>query len=524
MIEPEAEKAMSSVPLTACEGDRSRTIGNEPHRPQFHFTPARNWMNDPNGLVYFDGEYHLFYQYNPRAIEWGHLGWGHAVSRDMVQWERLPPALAEEDGVMIYSGSAVVDWENTSGLGGRGRPPLVAVYTGHHTERSLQDQRIAYSTDRGRTWTQFAGNPVLDIGAADFRDPKVFWHAPTHSWIMVVSLPVQRKISFYGSKNLKSWTHLSDFGPAGATVGIWECPDLFPLPIDQDPVQTQWVLLVNLNPGGPAGGSGCQYFVGDFDGERFVPEHGRRSGEGGDPLWLDFGPDCYAAASWSDVPSQDGRRIIIAWMSNWLYAGQVPTYPWRGAMTVPRSLALRRTDGGVRLVQHPVNELEQLRTPPLQCKSGSFAEAAAWLARQEGLPQQLDVEAVFEDIPEGAVFCLTLNADEGESTSVICDTVRGRVSVDRSRSGVAHSVPGFASRHGAPVEVSDGALRLRMLFDVSSVEVFAQDGMTALTCLMLPVGGARRMRIEAVDGEMPHSTHISIFPLRSACLGGVPAP
>ncbi|HXG64115.1 MAG TPA: glycoside hydrolase family 32 protein [Blastocatellia bacterium] len=241
----------------------------EAYRPQFHFTPERNWMNDPNGLVYFDGEYHLFYQYNPFGDKWGHMSWGHAVSKDLVHWRHLPVALPEEDGVMIFSGSAVVDEKNTSGFGQGGKPAMVAIYTGYHPSDGRQDQRIAYSADGGRTWTKYSGNPVLDIKSTDFRDPKVFWHEPDKRWIMAAALAAERKVSFYASADLKRWTHLSDFGPAGAIGGAWECPDLFELPVDGKPGLKKWGLIVNLNPGGVAGGSGAQYFVGSFDGKRF---------------------------------------------------------------------------------------------------------------------------------------------------------------------------------------------------------------------------------------------------------------
>lgn len=244
----------------------------EAYRPQLHFTPEKNWMNDPNGLVYFDGEYHLFYQYNPFGDKWGHMSWGHAVSRDLVHWQHLPVALPEEDGVMIFSGSAVVDEKNTSGFGLSGKPAMVAIYTGYHPADGRQDQRIAYSTDRGRTWTKYSGNPVIDIKSTDFRDPKVFWHEPSKRWIMVAVLAAERKARFYTSPDLKRWTHLSDFGPAGAIGGAWECPDLFELPVDGKSGPTKWVLIVNLNPGGVAGGSGAQYFIGSFDGTRFSSE------------------------------------------------------------------------------------------------------------------------------------------------------------------------------------------------------------------------------------------------------------
>src|SRR4051812_48499896 len=243
----------------------------EPYRPQFHFTPAQNWMNDPNGMVYYEGEYHLFFQYNPFGDTWGHMSWGHAVSTDLVHWRQLPVAIPELGDEMVFSGSAVVDYGNTSGLGTVANPAMVAIYTA--AKPGNQSQALAYSTDKGRTWTRYAGNPVLDIGSGEFRDPKVFWYAPENKWVMAVVMSVERKVRLYSSKNLKSWTLMSDFGPANAVGGVWECPDLFPLAVDGDPAKTKWVLVVNLNPGGIAGGSGAQYFVGDFDGKRFTADN-----------------------------------------------------------------------------------------------------------------------------------------------------------------------------------------------------------------------------------------------------------
>ncbi|MCX5425013.1 GH32 C-terminal domain-containing protein [Streptomyces sp. NBC_00114] len=250
------------------------TLYHEQYRPQFHFTPAQNWMNDPNGLIYYKGRYHLFFQYNPSGNTWGNMSWGHAVSTDLAHWKQLPLAIPQDDQEMIFSGSVVLDKNNSTGFGTRKNPPLVAVYTSAQKATGRQEQSLAYSTDGGTTWTKYAGNPVLDIGSNNFRDPKVFWYAPTKSWLMAVALADQHKIAFYSSSNLKAWTHLSDFGPAGATGGVWECPDLFPLPVDGNPKKTKWVLAVNLNPGGIAGGSGAQYFVGDFDGKKFTSDDG----------------------------------------------------------------------------------------------------------------------------------------------------------------------------------------------------------------------------------------------------------
>ncbi|MFF7771487.1 GH32 C-terminal domain-containing protein [Streptomyces massasporeus] len=245
---------------------------SETYRPQFHFTPQKNWMNDPNGLVYYKGEYHLFYQYNPGGNSWGDMSWGHAVSKDLVRWKELPLALSHDAKEMVFSGSAVVDWNNTTGFGTKTNPPMVAIYTSFDKGTGIQAQSLAYSTDRGRTWTKYQGNPVLDIGSKEFRDPKVQWYEPTKSWLMTVSLSTEHKVRFYSSKNLKDWQLLSEFGPAGATGGVWECPDLFPLAVDGDRKRIKWVLVVNINPGGIAGGSAAQYFVGDFDGKKFTAD------------------------------------------------------------------------------------------------------------------------------------------------------------------------------------------------------------------------------------------------------------
>ncbi|MFJ4202919.1 GH32 C-terminal domain-containing protein [Streptomyces sviceus] len=264
--------ALSATPLAPRAVAADTPPYTETYRPQFHYTPQKNWMNDPNGLVYYQGEYHLFYQYNPNGNDWGDMSWGHAVSKDLVHWKELPLALSHDDKEMVFSGSAVVDKDNTTGFGTKKNPAMVAVYTSLDKSTGTQAQALAYSTDRGRTWTKYQGNPVIDIGSKDFRDPKVQWYAPTKSWLMTVSLSAEHKVRFYSSKNLKDWDLLSEFGPAGATGGVWECPDLFPLAVDGNPKKIKWVLVVNINPGGITGGSGAQYFVGDFDGKKFTAD------------------------------------------------------------------------------------------------------------------------------------------------------------------------------------------------------------------------------------------------------------
>jgi fructan beta-fructosidase len=473
----------------------------EPWRPQFHFTPERNWMNDPNGLAFFDGEYHLFYQHNPFGDEWGHMSWGHAASPDLVHWQQLPLALAEEDGEMVFSGCVVADPDNTSGLGEADKAALVAIYTAHRTRPQLQTQCLAFSLDRGRTWSRYAGNPVLDVGESNFRDPKVFWHDSTRRWIMVVSRPERRTLGFYCSPNLKDWAHLGDFGPAGSTAGIWECPDLFPLR-DGGDGRERWVLVVSVGGGAPAGGSGCQYFVGEFDGDRFTEDLPSR-----EPLWLDYGRDLYSFASWSGIPGSDGRRLGIGWMSNWDYAGEVPTSPWRGAMTVPRELTLRRTADGLRLCQRPVREIRFLSTDGQQRRSLTGETATEWLANLTRADGQAGLAVDF--VPgEARRFGVRVRHGESEETTVTCDIAAGELALDRSRSGVCGFAPDFAGVHRAPIGLRDGHLRLEFLCDASSVEVFANDGEIVITDVIFPqdmrltfevFGDSADLRLESIE-------------------------
>ncbi len=510
---------LSSVPMgtdaqtaTAQRANAARTSAprTEPYRPQYHFTPDRNWMNDPNGMVYYDGEWHLFYQYNPFGEKWGHMSWGHSVSRDLVRWETLPLALPESDGIMIFSGSAVVDWKNTSGFGVGGKPPMVAIYTGHREGR--QDQRIAYSTDRGRTWTKYAGNPVLDLQKADFRDPKVFWHAASSRWIMTVALSTEKKLRFYASTNLKAWTMVGEFGPAGATDGLWECPDLFELPIEGG--GSKWVLIVNINPGGPAGGSGSQYFTGSFDGKTFKADADVKG-----TRWADYGADFYAGVSWGDIPAADGRRVWLGWMSNWQYAGDVPTTPWRSEMSVPRTLSLRKTPNGLRLIQQPVQELNALRTLPERTFTGGTIRASnAWLATHKDLPPLLDVTMQFAVTTASTPFTITIATAPGEQTDITINPATQQLTFDRTRSGKSDFFKGFAAKHTAPLRIGRDGVQLRLLLDASSLEVFAQNGETVLTELIFPTGASRTLAVSESSAAGTASaarlvTSIRIHPL-----------
>jgi sucrose-6-phosphate hydrolase SacC (GH32 family) len=325
---------VSEGKVTAVITHPSGALGDEKYRPQFHFTPEKNWMNDPNGLIYYKGEYHLFFQHNPLENVWGNMSWGHAVSVDLFLWQELPVAIPCTDDTGIFSGSTVIDYTNSAGFGSTDNPAMIAIYTEHKNDKSKQSQCLAFSLDNGRTFTKYEGNPVLDVNSPDFRDPKVQWI--DNQWLMTIARPDLHQISFFTSSNLKEWKHLSDFGPAAEIGGCWECPDLFQL-------GDKWVLIVSLNPGGYQVGSGTQYFLGQWNGKEFIADDLRTR-------WLDYGRDNYAGITFNNAP--DGRRIFIGWMSNWEYAHTFPTQPWRGAMTLPRELTLDAD----RLIQKIVGE------------------------------------------------------------------------------------------------------------------------------------------------------------------------
>ncbi|MFB7949148.1 GH32 C-terminal domain-containing protein [Kitasatospora phosalacinea] len=793
----------------------------EQYRPQVHYTPAQNWMNDPNGLVYYQGEYHLFYQYNPNGNSWGDMSWGHAVSTDLIHWKELPLAIPRTDDEMIFSGSVVVDTDNTSGLGTRKNPAMVAVYTSAYND-GRQAQSLAYSTDRGRTWTKYTGNPVLDIGSHAFRDPKVQWYAPTRSWLMTVSLADEHKVEFYSSKDLKSWKLLSEFGPAGATGGGWECPDFFPLAIDGDPRHVKWVMVVNINPGGIAGGSGAQYFVGDFDGTTFTPDdngsytppagtvlqdfeqadygawtttgtafgtapatgslpgqsaitgiegtghansfhdgdsttgtltspaftatsdylnfkvgggnhphnpnavtdpqptptgtvladfegdtygdwtatgtafgtapaqgtlpgqqsvtgytgHGLANsflqgdattgtltsptftidkkyldfqiGGGTHPAnsdspttvelvvdgktvrsatgsnneqldwaswdlsdlqgktaqikivdqntggwghinvdqvvlsdtqakpqssetavnlivdgqvvqsatgsdsetldwasfdlrpykgkqvqvqiadlntggwghimadqfttasqpalstlqrahWVDFGKDFYAAVTYNDAPR--GERTMIGWMSDWQYAGNTPTTPWRSAQSLPRTLQLRTVGGRLQLTQQPVQSLNTLRQGPAVALNHVTVRPGTTALPSRGNGKALDIDAVFSPA-DAKKFGLKVRTGAGQETVIGYDTANQRLYVDRTKSGAVDFDPNFPGVQTAPLKPQkDGKIHIRVVVDWSSVEVFGGQGEAVITDQVFPDPSSQGVQLFAEGGS-----------------------
>lgn len=488
-------------------------LRDEAHRPQFHFSAHRNWINDPNGLVFFDGEYHLFFQHNPFGSQWGHMSWGHAVSTDLLHWQELPLAIAEDERVSIFSGSVVVDAGNTSGFGDGSGPPLVAVYTGClRRPEGGQAQELAYSTDRGRSWTKYPGNPVLDLGLSDFRDPKVFWHAPTARWVMVVVVPDERRAKFYASHDLKAWQWLSDFAAPFEGDGIWECPDLIELP---DPVGgTAWLFKVDVFGGHPSGGTGARLFVGAFDGTRFTPEPEDA------PRWADFGADFYAALSWAHLPGAPARALWLAWMSCHRYAKHLPTSPWRGAMSVPRELALARDVAGRwQLKQRPVAVLAQLRGEAVAAGDLQLTGTTRAVALPAGVDgRTLDITLTLQ--PGTAQECgLVVHADAGGTgTRIGWDAGRGEVFIDRSASGfLPPDDPLYARRHaGVPSE--RGALHLRVLLDRCSVEVFVGDGELVLTEQVFPPEAARGLQLFAAGGSARFAG-LNVWPLGAARFG-----
>jgi fructan beta-fructosidase len=500
-------------------------------RPAIHFTARDTWLNDPNGLVYHGGLYHLFFQNNPFGSVWGNMSWGHATSRDLLHWTEHPVAIACDEEEDIFSGSVVVDHGNTSGFGTADQPALVAIYTSAYKAASehcgTQAQSLAYSTDVGMTWRKYEGNPVLSRNSAHFRDPKVFRYQGDQGacWIMVAVEAQHQKVVLYRSDDLKSWDFLSEFGPANADQGEWECPDLFPLVVDGDPDNIKWVLIVNVNPGAVAGGSGGQYFVGTFDGVRFLPDAGSVAAPAGvsaldgsaaaaaalqQCLWLDWGRDCYASVSFDNAP--DGRRIIIGWMNNWDYANQLPTAPWRSSMTLARELRLTAVSGSARLIQQPVLPAARAEEAVPAAKghldAGTF-ELGTFELRDSAfrLPDAVPGSAHIieaEILPGSAshvAFHLFGDSEGSAGTLLTYHAAANQLVLDRRMSGNTAFHEKFPSVEAAPLVLEDGALKLQIVVDHCSVEVFAQGGKVVLTDLVFPEEGQRENRLTVNGGK-----------------------
>ncbi|GAB3947744.1 glycoside hydrolase family 32 protein [Spirosoma harenae] len=479
------------------------------YRPQFHFTPKAHWMNDPNGMVYYKGTYHLFFQYYPGATKWGPMHWGHATSKDMVHWQEQSIALYPDSLGWIFSGSAVVDVANTSGFGKDGQPALVAIFT-HHNDKlekqkstRFQYQSIAYSLDEGKTWTKYKGNPVVaNPGIVDFRDPKVRWYAPGKKWIM--TLATKDRITFYSSPDLKKWSKESDFGSnLGAHGGVWECPDLFPLLHNGKQV---WVLLVSINPGGPNGGSATQYFVGDFDGKQFKPYSTKTK-------WMDYGTDNYAGVTFANTGN---RTILMGWMSNWQYAQEVPTVAWRSANTVPRELGLKDVNGDLFLTSTPIKELNDLEgktvtVGPLDVK-GEYNLTAKTGGKYDTFKLSLSAPATTN-------FSIVLSNDQGNEVVIGYDKGSNDYYIDRTKSGKTDFEKGFAKRITAPRLSIDKTISLTLLVDVASAELFTDKGLSVLTSIFFPEQKLTKLAIRSSSGTT--ITSLSFSTLKASVAKGL---
>ena len=456
----------------------------ESFRPVYHHTPAYGWMNDPNGMFYKDGVYHLYFQYNPYGSVWGNMHWGHSTSTDLMHWKFEGCAIVPDAWGAIFSGSCVVDHNNTAGFG---KGAVVAFYTSAKATPwgDIQMQSMAYSLDNGKTFTKYEGNPILTSSEKDFRDPKVFWYAPGKHWVMI--LAVGQHMEIYSSVNLKEWKKESEFGAMqGAHGGVWECPDLVEIPVEGTR-EKKWVLICNLNPGGPFGGSAAQYFVGSFDGKKFVNESPTQT------KWMDWGKDNYATVTWNNAP--DGRCIALGWMSNWQYANNVPTRQYRSANTLARDLTLYREGQELYLKSTPSVEVKKARGKKVSIPSFRVSEKHEIVNLFEDNQGAYEVEILIQNAGASKIaFCL-LN-DKGEKVSMYYDLNRKQFVMDRSESGTVDFSKDFPAVTVAPANV-DKELTLRLFVDRSSIEAFGEDGKFVMTNLVFPSQPYVKMCFEA---------------------------
>lgn len=456
----------------------------EMFRPVYHHTPVYGWMNDPNGMFYKDGVYHLYFQYNPYGSVWGNMHWGHSTSTDLMHWKFEGCAIVPDAWGAIFSGSCVVDHNNTAGFG---KGAVVAFYTSAKATPwgDVQSQSMAYSLDNGKTFTKYEGNPILTSSEKDFRDPKVFWYAPGKHWVMM--LAVGQHMEIYSSVNLKEWKKESEFGAMqGAHGGVWECPDLVEIPVEGTR-EKKWVLICNLNPGGPFGGSAAQYFVGSFDGKKFVNESPTQT------KWMDWGKDNYATVTWNNAP--DGRCIALGWMSNWQYANNVPTRQYRSANTLARDLTLYREGQELYLKSTPSVEVKKARGKKVSIPSFRVSEKHEIVNLFEDNQGAYEVEILIQNAGASKIaFCL-LN-DKGEKVSMYYDLNRKQFVMDRSESGTVDFSKDFPAVTVAPANV-DKELTLRLFVDRSSIEAFGEDGKFVMTNLVFPSQPYVKMCFEA---------------------------
>ena len=500
------------------------TTNTDYYRPSYHFTPLYGWMNDPNGMVYKDGEYHLYFQYNPYGSKWGNMHWGHAVSKDLVHWEHLDPAIARDPVGHIFSGSSVVDKKNTAGFG---KDAIIAIYTNHSVNHG-EVQCIAYSNDNGRTFTKYEGNPVLTPfdGLKDFRDPKVFWYEKGKCWYMIVS--ADKETRFYKSKNLKKWTYVSAFGKGlGQQPCQYECPDFFQLPVNGDKKKMKWVMTMNINPGCWFGGSATEYFVGDFDGKNFTCPDAH------DVKWLDWGKDHYATVTFSNT----GDRVLgITWMSNWQYANLTPFKQNRGANGLPRELKLYEKDGKYYVSENVAPEVYALRKDTKELADASVADAKELNGVAANMNGAFEIEADVTPNANG-IAGIEISNNKRERTMIYFDMKQGKVVMDRTESGltdfgkqavphdielawdkqraaegkeparIANSINyknDFALATWAPLSLCEDGKKtyhVDIFVDKSSVELFVDGGRIAMTNLVFPVAPYENVKLYTQGGK-----------------------
>ena len=504
--------------------DTFDTTNTDYYRPSYHFTPLYGWMNDPNGMVYKDGEYHLYFQYNPYGSKWGNMHWGHAVSKDLVHWENLDPAIARDPVGHIFSGSSVVDKKNTAGFG---KDAIIAIYTNHSVNHG-EVQCIAYSNDNGRTFTKYEGNPVLTPfdGLKDFRDPKVFWYEKGKCWYMIVS--ADKETRFYKSKNLKKWTYVSAFGKGlGQQPCQYECPDFFQLPVNGDKKNMKWVMTMNINPGCWFGGSATEYFVGDFDGKNFTCPDAH------DVKWLDWGKDHYATVTFSNT----GDRVLgITWMSNWQYANLTPFKQNRGANGLPRELKLYEKNGKYYISEDVAPEVYALRKDTKDLTDASVADAKDLKGVAANMEGAFEIEADVTPDANG-IAGIEISNNKRERTMIYFDMKQGKVVMDRTESGltdfgkqaVPHDIElawdkqlaaegkeparitnsinyknDFALATWAPLSLCEDSKKtyhVDIFVDKSSVELFVDGGRIAMTNLVFPVAPYENVKLYTQGGK-----------------------
>lgn len=485
--------------------DTFDTTNRERWRPAFHHTPLYGWMNDPNGMFYKDGLWHLCYQWNPYGSKWQNLSWGHSTSLDLINWTHHPAAIEPGGLGMVFSGSSVVDSAGTAGFG---QNAVVALYT---SAAASQTQSLAYSKDNGHTFELYAANPVITLDS-EARDPNVFWDEEAKRWVLALAHALEHEMLFFTSTDLKEWTLRSAFGKGqGAQDGVWECPDLFKLKVEGTD-EEKWVLVCNINPGGPFGGSATQYFIGDFDGTSFKAD----TDENGTipTKWMDFGKDHYATVSWSNAPQN--RRTMMGWMSNWQYAADVPTMQYRSANTLPREARLfKGADGQTYLASAPSPELTALRDKQVVA---ARSIAVGKNAKRFGLPKDNDgiCEILLNlDLRRADTVSICLDNETGESVVLKCHAKTHTVSMDRRTSGLTGFNEHFPAVTVAPTFTNDAKLALRVFIDRSSIEVFGNDGHFVMTNLVFPTQPYSRLSVSA-EGGKAKVDRLSIYSLKTS--------